>query len=93
MPSSSLQPQQQLQDLVLDGDVERRGRLVGQQQLRPAGQRDRDHRALPHAAGELVRIVVEPPLRVRDADLVQQLDRRAPRRRAAQAGMRGERSR
>ena len=54
------QPQQQLQDLVLDGDVERGGRLVGQQQLRARGERDGDHRALPHAAGELVRIVVEP---------------------------------
>jgi len=29
----------------------------------PAGQRHRDHHALAHAAGELVRIVVEPLLR------------------------------
>ncbi len=72
-----LQPQQQLEDLVLDRDVERRGRLVGQQQLRPAGQGDGDHRALAHAAGELVRVVGQPPPRVRDADQVQQLGRPA----------------
>ena len=33
MPSSSRRSQQQLQDLVLDGDVERGRRLVGEQQL------------------------------------------------------------
>ena len=41
---------EQVQDLGLHGDVERRGRLVGEQQLRPAGQRQRDHHPLPHAA-------------------------------------------
>ena len=53
-----LQRLDQLQDLRLDGDVERGGRLVGDQQLRPAGQRHRDHHALAHAAGEAVRIFV-----------------------------------
>ena len=57
------QAQEQLQDLVLDGDVERGRRLVGEQQLGLARQRDRDHHALAHAAGELVRIVVEPRAR------------------------------
>ena len=49
---------QQLEDLRLDGHVERGGRLVGDQQLGVAGQRHGDHHALAHAAGELVRIVV-----------------------------------
>ena len=64
----------QLQDLRLDGDVERGGRFVGDHQLRIAGQPDRDHDALAHAAGELVRILVEPAFGVGDADQRQQLD-------------------
>ena len=51
------QLQDQLQDLVLHRDVERGGRLVGDQQARPAGQRDGDQHALAHAAAERVRIV------------------------------------
>ena len=62
-PNSRLQVHDQVEDLGLDGDVERGGRLVGDQQLRVAGQRHRDHRALPHAAGELVRVVVDPDRR------------------------------
>ena len=56
------------EDLRLDGDVERGGRLVGDQQRGPVQQRDRDRDALAHAAGELVRIGVEPLVRRRDAD-------------------------
>ena len=41
---------QQSEDLDLDGDVERRGRFVGDENLRPAGERDRDHNALALAA-------------------------------------------
>ena len=41
---------EQAQDPRLDGHVERRGRFVGDQQLRPAGERDRDRDPLPHAA-------------------------------------------
>ncbi len=65
MPSSSTRPQEQLQDLILDRDVERRRRLVREEELRLAGERDRDHRALAHAAGKLVRIVrrAAPPRR------------------------------
>ena len=57
-----LQLEQQLHDLRLGGHVERGGGLVGDQQPGPAGQRDRDHDALPHAAGQLVRVLVEAPL-------------------------------
>src|SRR5689334_6640154 len=66
---------QQVHDLSLHGDVQRGGGLVRDQQLRVESQRHRDHRALPHAAGELVRVVRDPSLGVRDLHLVQELDR------------------
>ena len=50
----------QREDLRLDGDVQCRRRLVGDQQLRLTTQRHRDHHPLAHAAGKLVRIVAEP---------------------------------
>src|SRR6185437_9032080 len=48
---------------------------VGDDELRIAAERQRDHDALTHAAGELVRIVVEALSRCRYADFGQQLDR------------------
>ena len=63
----------ELKDLLLDGYVERRGRLVCDQQLRLAGQRHRDHHALTHAAGELVRVLLDPLPDARDADQVEHL--------------------
>ena len=54
---------QQVEDLRLHGDVERGGRLVGDQDFGLAGERHRDHHALAHAAGELVRIFVDAPVR------------------------------
>ena len=73
----------QLQDLRLDGDVERGGRLVGDEELGIAGEPDRDHHALAHAAGQVMRILLEPALAVGDADEPQQLER--PRARLALA--------
>ena len=70
-----LQPQQQVEDLGLDGRVERGGGLVGDDELGLEGEGHRDHRALPHAAGELVRVVVDPGVRLGDADPAKQLDR------------------
>ena len=58
-----LQALQQLHDLGLHGDVERGRRLVGDEHLRVVGQGHRDHRALPHAAGELVRVLPRPQRR------------------------------
>jgi hypothetical protein len=66
---------QQLQDLRLHRDVQRRRRLVGQQQPRLARQRDGDHDPLAHAPRELVGIVAGPALRGGDADLAEQLYR------------------
>jgi hypothetical protein len=66
------QPLQQLQDLRLHGGVERRGRLVRDQQVRPAQQRDRDHHPLAHAARELVRVALEAAARRGQPDLIEQ---------------------
>ena len=57
MPRSCLQRGQQVEDLRLDGDVERGGRLVGDQQRRIAGERHGDGRALAHPAREFMRIL------------------------------------
>ncbi len=64
---------EQVHDLGLHGDVQRRRRLVGDQQRGVADQRHGDHRALAHTAGELVRIVVHPQIGLRDAHLGQHL--------------------
>ena len=53
-----LQVAQRVEHLALHDHVERRHRLVGDQQLRIERQRQRDADALAHAAGELVRVVV-----------------------------------
>jgi hypothetical protein len=58
VPCSRCEVAQQVEDLGLDGDVERGGGLVGDEQARVAGERHGDHDALAHAAGELVRVGV-----------------------------------
>ena len=68
----------ELQDLRLYGHVERCRRLVGDQQLRLAGQGRRDDDALALAAGELVRIGREPALGLGNADRLQQIERALP---------------
>ena len=57
-PRRRLQLLQQVEDLRLDGDVERGGRLVENQAVGLGRQRAGDQRALAHAAGQLVRIGV-----------------------------------
>ncbi len=69
-----------VEDAALHRDVERGGRLVGDEQPRTAGQADRDERALPHPAGELVRVLRGARRGVRDPDQVQQLERPGPGR-------------
>jgi hypothetical protein len=63
---------QKFEDLRLDGHVERRRRLVGDQEPRFARQRHRDERSLTHPAGQLVWVRRQPRARVRDADPVEQ---------------------
>ena len=77
-----LQPFDQRQDLRLRGHVERRRRLVGDQEVGIVDQRHRDHHALAHAARELVRVVVDASLGARDADGLEQLEARGPGLRA-----------
>ena len=78
---AELAPQrlQQLQDLRLHRDVERRGRLVGDQEVRLAKQRDRDHHPLAHAAGELVGVQIDPAPRRRNPHLIEQPHARGAR--------------
>ena len=89
-PALRLERAQQVEHLRLDRDVERGGRLVRHQQLGFAGERERDHHALLHPAGELERIVVDAARTVGDADRVEQLDRPRARFLATDAGMPGE---
>ena len=76
------------QHLHLHRDVERRGRLVGDQQIGAGDQHHRDHDALAHAAGDLVRIGVVDALRIADPHGLQHLERaaRAPRARTRPRG-------
>jgi hypothetical protein len=67
MAGVTLQLGHQVEDFGLDGDVQRRGGLVGDQQLRAGGHGARDHHPLAHAPGQLVRILVQSLLRVGDA--------------------------
>ena len=70
-----LDPLEHVEYLRLDRDVERGGRLVGDQHVGLVRDRHRDHGALAHTAGELVRVVVDALLGLRDTDHVEQLDR------------------
>ncbi len=65
---------QHVQDPGLDGDVERRGRFVGEDQVGVVGHRHGDHRALAHAAGELVRERPCAPGGFGDPDEVEEFD-------------------
>ena len=66
-----LQVLHQAKDLGLDGDVERGGRLVRDQQRRPADQRHGDHRALAQAARQFERIGAQRAFGVGEADHAQ----------------------
>ena len=74
----TLEAGEQVEELGLHGDVERGRRLVGDEQLGAQGQRHRQHDPLTHPAGELVRVVVDPASRIRDADLLEQVDSPTP---------------
>ena len=68
-----LQVAEQVEHLGLHRDVERRGRLVGDDQVGVGRHRAGDQHALRHAARDLERVRVERALRVGDADPVEQL--------------------
>ncbi len=68
-------------DLGLHGHVERGGRLIGDQQLRPAEQCHGDHHPLAHTAGELMGVHSHPLARFGDLHRVQHPHRLLERRR------------
>ena len=63
------------ENLCLDRHVERRRRLVGDQEIRLVGQRHRDHDPLALPPGELVRVRPQPLLGLLQPHEVQQLQR------------------
>ena len=82
-----LQVGDQFQDLRLDSHVQCRGRLVGDQHVGVQRERHRQHDPLPHAAGELVRVVLDPLARGGDPDPVEHFGRAAHRLPAGQAAV------
>ena len=65
----------ELGDAGLDGDVERGGRLVEEQERRVREQRHRDDHALLLPAGDLVRVRRHDPVGVREAHVGEHLHR------------------
>ena len=69
-----LQILHQLNNLCLNGHIQRRGGLIGDQQVGLTGQGNGDHHPLAHPAGKLVGIVFHPFGGIRNADQFQQLN-------------------
>ena len=78
-PDLAAQAVQYRHDLGLGGDVQRGGRLVGQEQAGPGQQGRGDHDPLQHPAGHLMRVLLEPPGPVLDAHLGEHVHRAAAR--------------
>ncbi|MPN05417.1 hypothetical protein SDC9_152667 [bioreactor metagenome] len=81
----------EVEDLLLHGDVERGGGFVRNQQLGVAGQSHGNGDALALAAGELVRIRIEALRRMRNADAVQQRQCRLARLFCAELAVQAQR--
>ena len=85
-----LQFAEQVEDALLDRDVQRARRLVGDEELRLREHRESDEHALQHPAGKLVRVGVVHAPRVGQADAVEGVeDRFALCARAVDAGEHG----
>ena len=69
-----LQTAQQAEDLRGDRRVQRRRRLVRDEEARVRGDRGGDERPLAEPAGELVRVLGSPDLGIRHADRGQEFD-------------------
>ncbi len=65
----------QVQDLGLYGHVQRGGGFVGDEQARVIDERDGDHHALQHAAGEVMGIILEDLRRTGDFDSLEHFQR------------------
>ena len=66
---------EQFEHLVGNGDIQRGGGFVAQQDLRRTRQRQGDHDPLSHPAGQLVREGLGPALRVGNAGAAHHVDR------------------
>ena len=73
-----LQRPQQIENVGLHGHVEGRGGLVGDDHLGVAGKGHGDHHTLPHTTRQLVGVLLDAPLRIRDTDGFEQVDRLLP---------------
>ena len=80
----------QFQDLRLRGDVERRGRLVRDEQHGIQHERRRDHDPLALAAGELMRIDVDQAVRLGQAHGLHHLEHALAPRSVVLIGVDGE---
>jgi hypothetical protein len=74
-PGPLLQVAQQVEDLRLGGHVERRRRLVRDQQAGASGEGHGDHRSLADAPAELVGVLLQPSLGAGHARQPEQFDR------------------
>ena len=74
-----LQLLHQVDNLRLNRDIQRRSRLVRDQDRRIARQRQRNHHALTHPAAQLMWILLDPLLRIGDAHAVQHINRHLQR--------------
>ena len=81
---------EEVEDAGLDGDVERGGGLVGDEDVGAVGERHGDHHPLALAAGELVRIGGEAVLGVADADAGEEVEDAGAGGGAGQALVQGE---
>ncbi|SPU65668.1 Uncharacterised protein [Brucella neotomae] len=67
-----LQICQKVQNLRLNGDVQRCGRLIRDQDIRLVGKRHGNHDALALPTGKLIRVAVDAPFRFGNADQFQE---------------------
>ena len=63
-----------VEDLGLDRDIERGGRLIGDQEIRSCREGHGDHHPLLHSATELMRIVTETTGGIVDSDSIEPAD-------------------
>ena len=63
-----------VQDLLLDGDVEGRCRLISDEHFGTSDESHSDHDSLSHSAGKLVRVGVDALVGIGDADFFQRGD-------------------
>jgi hypothetical protein len=86
-PLRRAQIAEQVEDLRLHRDIERRGRLIRDQHAGAERDGHGDQHALPHAARELMRVVIHAARRIGDLHPREQRYRPLPRRAAADGQM------